>query len=58
MNYAIYFGLTAAACFMSLMLFAVLLSWLSDAWFDDREIYDDERGMYYENYQNKRNEKN
>jgi hypothetical protein len=36
------------------MLFAVLLSWLSDAWFDSREIYDDEMGMYYENYQNKR----
>jgi len=54
MNYAVYFGLPAVACFMSLMLFAVLLSWLSDAWFDSREIYDDERGMYYENYQNKR----
>ena len=58
MNYAIYFGLAFAGCFMSLMLFAVLLSWISGAWFDSREIYDDERGMFYENYQNKRNEKN
>ena len=30
MNYAIYFGLTFAGCFMSFMLFVILLTWLGD----------------------------
>lgn len=30
MNYAIYFGLAFAGCFLALMLFVIILSWLSD----------------------------
>jgi hypothetical protein len=36
MNYAIYFGLAFAGCFMSLMLFVFVLSLLSDMLFDER----------------------
>lgn len=37
MNYAVYFVLTFIGCFMSLMLFVFILSWMSDMLFDDRE---------------------
>lgn len=40
MNYAVYFGLAFAGCFMSLMLFAVLLSWLSDILLSEDEYED------------------
>lgn len=30
MNYAIYFGLAFAGCFMAMILFVIILSWLSD----------------------------
>lgn len=30
MNYAIYFGLTFLACFMSFIIFAILLVWIGD----------------------------
>lgn len=41
MSYAVYFALTFVGCFMSLMLFVFILSWLSDMLFDDIEDEDE-----------------
>lgn len=40
MNYAIYFGLAFVGCFMALMLFVIIMSWLSDILLSEDEYED------------------
>lgn len=37
MNYAIYFGLSFAVCFMAIILCAIILCWVGDIILEDEE---------------------
>lgn len=41
MNYAIYFGLTFLACFMSFMIGAIILCWIGDVCFFEEKEWKD-----------------